>query len=91
MSSAENGRLVWLDDELFDWIVQYAGSQRPVPTGLLILIGKREGAPADPAEAVRTAVELFGGIWISDTVARHVLAALGVPAPPQRPTPKEDA
>lgn len=90
MSSAENGRLVWLDDELFDWIAQYAGSQRPVPTGLLILIGKREAAPADPAAIVlqqlnagpanEAILDGVGNEWLT----RALLDSLGVPDASQR-------
>lgn len=72
-------RLVPMTREQRDWLALLLPGMsfnEHIPGGL---IGAWDAAPADPAEAVRTSVELFGGVWISDKMADAVLVALGYP------------
>lgn len=87
MSSAENGRLCWLTDDWREGLERWLpadGRNRYLQAAAVAF----DAAPADPVVAVIEALDecapgVMGG-------ASCVLAALGVPAPPQRPTPRDE-
>lgn len=89
-----SGRLVWITQrqrEALEWMCDLndpiPDSHREIEAEADAVLSAWDAAPSDPAEAIQRALLSDGRL--GNIPPESVLRELGVPAPPQRPTPRD--